>query len=125
MRPLERGVLHAGGDEKRQAGQDAQENDDDEEPVTRAHRCQLDGPLEEEANRDSQEDERYARGDLPRQHAPVIVVATDVGGRAGGDGRSGLGRAGSEVARHEAVERTVEDLTDLEELVHLRLALFP
>ena len=124
MRLLERRVLHARGHEKREAREDAHEHDDHEEAVAPVPGRQLDRSLKEQAERNAQEYERHTGGDLARQHALVLVIATDVGGWAGGDGcrRRRCGAAG-EVARHELVERAVEDLAHLEELVHLWLAL--
>ena len=124
MRLLKRRVLHARGHEKREAREDAHEHDDHEEAVAPVPGRQLDRALEEQAERDAQEDEAHSSGDLERHHALVLLVAADVSGRAGGDGggRRRRGAAG-EVTRHELVERAVEDLAHLEELVHLRLAL--
>ena len=90
---FERRVLHARGHEQRKAREDAHEHDDHEEAVASVPGRQLDRALEEQAERDAQEDERHAGGHLERQHAPVVVIAADVGGRASGDGAAVAGAA--------------------------------
>ena len=81
--------------------------------------------------RHSSENGEHAPGDLPRKGAHVLVVAAHIlrrptGGLAQDGGtrlHSGGGRAGRQIALHKVVQRHVEYLAQLQQLVHFGIGL--
>ena len=115
---LEGGIVHARGDDERDACDDAREQG--------AYRKRVDGnrpeldPVEQGGEGKAEKDEGHARRDAVCELDLVLVIARDVGERGGrGNRLRRLRHASREIARDELVEGAVEDLGELDELVHL------
>lgn len=132
----ERGMVHPRGNQKRKTAEHADEYE------KHAHRTSGDsgdtlavpGSAEQDEQRDTDKDERDARGDLACEHLLMLFIPADILRGSDGHLRNGTAVGGTgtgvplfrargpcgKIAGHQIIEGAIEDLTHLEQLVELR-----
>ena len=130
MATLKLRMLKSSCYDKAETDGDAREQGDEARARKRG-RCRLGPTGHGHEKRHTDENSEHAPGDLPREGAHVLVVAAHILGRptgglaqnGGARLHSGRGHAGRQIALHKVVQGHVEDLAQLQQLVHFGIGL--